>query len=137
MRSRSTEAHLDNPSPDAYLPHRHPFLHVDRLISLEPGKGATGIRQVTGEPGEFSPFLLIETMAQLAGMAAAGNEGEQGLLAAVNGGEFLLPVATGDTLRIEAEIVKSFAGLHLVTGRVTRGEQLVAFANLTLAVGRD
>ena len=136
MRSSFAEAPLHNPSPSAYLPHRYPFLLVDRLISLEPGKSATGIKQVTGEPGGDSPLLLIEVMAQLAGIVIAGNEGDQGLLAAVDGGEFLEPVRCGDILHIVATLVKSFAALHLVSGRVSAGERLVAFSNLTLAMSR-
>src|SRR6266516_1877985 len=51
-RSISREAPLYNPDPAAYLPHRAPFLHLDRLVALEPGVAATAILEITADsPG--------------------------------------------------------------------------------------
>ena len=86
-----------------YLPHRYPFLLVDRIIDLQPGKSITGIKNVTfNEPffqGHFpgQPImpgvLIIEAMAQVAGIAAfsSGVEGKAGILHEHRKGEVQTP----------------------------------------------
>lgn len=134
------------------LPHRYPFLLVDKIIELEPGKSAVGIKNVTAnEPffqGHFPEYpimpgvLIVEALAQTAGIAAnadalnAGEEAQEkklGVFAAINEMKFKKQVLPGDTLRLEAEIVSSKMGLikanvkASVDGK-TAAEGVISFA---------
>lgn len=107
------------------IPHRYPFLLVDKILELEPGKRAVGIKNVTAnEPffqGHFpgNPImpgvLIVETLAQLAGcMAVYGmeeNKGKLGLFTGIDGLRFRRQVIPGDTLRLEAEVLLAKRGL--------------------------
>jgi len=129
------EVLLFNPDPGAYLPHRSPFLVLDRILALEPGVSALARQRVTcGAPG-FSPFLLIEAIAQLGGIAAAREDSGGGILAAIDRAEFQGAPVAGDTLTIAVRIVKSFGPLHLVEGEVSADGKIVATARVTLKVG--
>lgn len=107
------------------LPHRYPFLLVDRIIELEVGKRAVGIKNVTANEEFFSGHfpgnpvmpgvLLVEAMAQVGGFALLKMPQAQGKLAlfgAINNLKFRRVVLPGDTLRMEAEItkIKGFSG---------------------------
>jgi 3-hydroxyacyl-[acyl-carrier-protein] dehydratase len=129
------EVLLFNPDPGAYLPHRSPFLVLDRILALEPGVSALARQRVTcGAPG-YSPFLLIEAIAQLGGIAAAREDSGGGILAAIDRAEFQGAPMAGDTLTIVVRIVKSFGPLHLVEGEVSADGKIVATARVTLKVG--
>ncbi len=129
------EVLLFNPDPGAYLPHRSPFLVLDRILALEPGVSALARQRVTcGAPG-YSPFLLIEAIAQLGGIAAAREDSGGGILAAIDRAEFQGAPMAGDTLTIAVRIVKSFGPLHLVEGEVSADGKIVATARVTLKVG--
>lgn len=130
------EAPLVNPDPTAYLPHRHPFLFLDRILSREAGVSASAVKTVCQDEGPFPQVLLVEAMAQLAGVAAAQQEGEGGFLAAIEHAEFSGSASPGDTLLIAVRITKSFGRLHLVEGTVAAGDLTLATATLTLGVGR-
>lgn len=135
MRSTYKEGTLFNPDPAAYLPHRNPFLHIDRLLALEPGIAATGLKLVSHDPAGFPPFFLIEAMAQLAGIATAEREGAGGFLAAIDKAEISGSVNAGDTLQITARILKGFGRLYLVEGEVQVAGHTVATATMTLGIG--
>lgn len=137
MPSTSAEAPLHSSDPASYLPHRPPFLFLDRVVTLEPGKCASGIKRVTMETVGYPSLFLLESMAQLAGIAAAQRESDLGFLAAVDKAEFSAGVTNGDTLLITAQVVKSFGPLHLVAGEVAVNGTTVATATLTLAIGRN
>lgn len=115
---------LTNIEIQGVLPHRYPFLLVDKVIELEPGKKAVGIKNVTAnEPffqGHFpgNPImpgvLIVEALAQTAGIAVAileENKGKLGVFAAVEGMKFKRQVVPGDTLRLEAEILVAKLGV--------------------------
>lgn len=109
---------------------------LDRLLELVPGQSATGEKRVTASPGGFPRFLLVECIAQLAGIAAVSEEGEGGFLATIDHAEFSGDVLEGDTLIVSARIVKSFGRLCLVEGCVDADGRCLAEAQLTLGVGR-
>ncbi|GFE56344.1 hydroxymyristoyl-ACP dehydratase [Geobacter sp. AOG1] len=136
MRSGSGEATLFNPDPAAYLPHRHPFLHLDRVVALEPGVSATGTIGVTADIPYFPPLLLVEAMAQLGGITAGQEQGSMGILAALDRVELPTVVSPGTRVRVMVRIVKTFGTLFLVEGEAREGERLLARAELTLAVSK-
>ena len=101
------------------LPHRPPFLLVDRIVELEPSKRIVGIKNVSmNEPffvGHFPSFpvmpgvLIIEAMAQTGGILVMREvpDASQRLVyfAAIEGAKFRRPVRPGDQLRIEVEVL--------------------------------
>jgi len=121
--------------PAAYLPHRYPFLFLDRITTREQGGGAEAVALVSADVAFFPPMILLEAMAQLAGVAAAEQEGEGGFLAAVEHAEITAPPLPGDRLLVSISILKSFGRLHLVEGEVRRDDTLLAKAKLTLGIG--
>lgn len=121
---------LTNVEIQKLIPHRYPFLLVDKIIELEPGKSAVGIKNVTvNEPffqGHFpgNPImpgvLIVEALAQTAGIAVnaadadtEGGEGNEklGVFASIDGMKFKKQVAPGDTLRMEVEILSVKMGV--------------------------
>jgi 3-hydroxyacyl-[acyl-carrier-protein] dehydratase len=137
MRSGSREANLFNPDPAAYLPHRHPFLHLDRVVALEPGVSAIGTIGVTADTPHFPPLLLVEAMAQLGGITAGQEEGSRGILAALDRVELPEVVPPGTRVHVAVRIVKTFGTLFLVEGEAREGERFLARAELTLAVSKN
>lgn len=135
MRSDSAETHLFNPDPTAYLPHRSPFLFLDRITTLEKGVQATALLEITSQAG-FPRFLMVECVAQLAGILTISEEGEGGFLAAIDHAAFTGNAVHGDTLKISASVVKSFGRLFLVSGCVSCDDRLLLETQLTIGVGR-
>ncbi|WP_059050046.1 3-hydroxyacyl-ACP dehydratase FabZ [Paenibacillus senegalimassiliensis] len=101
------------------LPHRPPFLLVDRIIELEEGKRAVGIKNVTiNEPfftGHFPGYpvmpgvLITEALAQVGAVAilnVESNRGKIGFLAGLDGFRFRGQVVPGDTLRLEVDVIR-------------------------------
>src|SRR5512133_364195 len=128
-------ARLFNPDPAAYLPHRYPFLMLDRLLTLEAGVSASAERRVTTSAGGFPQVLLLEGLAQLAGIAAIREQGERGFLASIDHAEFSESAREGDSLLITARVVKSFGRLVLIAGEVACEGRVLLRAQMTLGVG--
>lgn len=123
-----------NSSPTAYLPHGNSFLFIDRVLSREPGAGATGIKCVTHEPCVYPQIFLIESMAQLGGIAA-GQEGDGGFLASIDHAEFSRGIRAGDRILVSVRILKSFGRLLLLEGEASVDGEKIAGAVLTLGIG--
>ena len=87
-----------------------------------------------GEAG-FPDLLMVEGLAQLAGVATVQHEGEGGFLAAIDQAEFLASPLPGDTLTFAVTVQKGFGRLFLLDGEVRAGEKLLLRASLTLGVG--
>jgi len=101
------------------IPHRYPFLLVDRIIELEPMKRAVGIKNVTANeqffqghfPGKpiMPGVLLLEAMAQVGGIAmlhAPEYRGKLAFFAGIDRVKFRRPVVPGDQVRMVAEVLK-------------------------------
>jgi 3-hydroxyacyl-[acyl-carrier-protein] dehydratase len=132
------------------LPHRYPFLLVDKILEMEPGKRAVGIKNVTiNEPffqGHWPGMpvmpgvLILEAMAQVGGvllLAQADNTGKQAYIGGMDKVRFRRKVLPGDQLVIEIEMqkVKGDIGRVLAVSRVNgevvaEGEFLFALSPL-------
>lgn len=106
------------------IPHRYPFLLVDRILEVEPGKSAVGIKNVSvNEPffqGHFpgNPImpgvLMVEALAQtvcVAGLLLEENKGKLGMFTGFESIKFRRPVVPGDVLRLETEILVMKMGM--------------------------
>ena len=117
------------------LPHRYPFLLVDRVIEREEGKKIVAIKNVTiNEPffqGHFPEFpimpgvLIVEAMAQVAGLMVMSKDSDSlPLFASIDNVKFKTPIKPGDQIRFEVEVIKikgnfvRTAGKALVDGKV-------------------
>ena len=125
-----------------FLPHTAPFLLLDRIIAID---GPTGrfVKQVTAaDPllspdGELSPLLLVEAMAQGAGIVLGRQEPELrargAVLAAIDHCELTSTAGIGDQLEIEITVVRRYAGMARIRARASVGARTCATAALTLA----
>jgi 3-hydroxyacyl-[acyl-carrier-protein] dehydratase len=132
------------------MPHRFPFLLVDRVIELEPGTRIAAIKNVTiNEPffqGHFPGHpvmpgvLIIEALAQAAAvltyvtMKTSYPEGTLFLFAGIDGARFKRPVVPGDQLRLEATMDRVKRGVGKFTGRALVDGEVVCEAELMCAL---
>lgn len=123
----------------AIIPHRWPFLLVDKIIEIEPGKRAVGIKQVSsGEiyfQGHFPGLpimpavLTIEALAQVGAVALLSQEEHKGkiaLFAGIDNFRFHKPVFPGDTLRLEVTLDRVRGNFGKGTGRGLVDDQVVS-----------
>jgi 3-hydroxyacyl-[acyl-carrier-protein] dehydratase len=128
------------------IPHRYPFLLVDRIEELEPGIRAVGIKNVTqNEPffhGHFPDYpvmpgvLVVEAMAQVGavGVMAGGEHRDKlALFAGIDGVRFRRQVLPGDVLRMEVTIERLKGRVGRGKGRATVGNERVCEAELMFA----
>lgn len=138
---------------ETLIPHRPPFLWIDRVEELEPGVRCVAVKFVDPAipifAGHFPAkpilpgVLLIEAVAQTAGVmlgsaAAQGsdkNPGGVALLAAVNRFKFLKPVTPGQELRIETKKLTEAGQMAYIGGTVWVGEEMVASGELSVVSG--
>jgi beta-hydroxyacyl-ACP dehydratase FabZ len=136
----------------AILPHRFPFLLIDRVVEFEDGVRIVALKNVSvNEPhfrGHFPEqplmpgVLLCEALAQAGALlikrSAAGlPEGQVVVLTGLDACRFRRPVIPGDQLRLEVTIVKRRRPLWKMSGRAYVGDTLVAEAELTLTETRQ
>ena len=129
----------------AILPHRYPFLLVDKVLEVEQGKRIVAIKNVTmNEPffqGHFPGHpvmpgvLIIEAMAQVAAIMAylaSGSDASDKVsyFMAIDNARFRKPVKPGDTLRIEIETIFHKRGIWSVAGKTYVDDVLVTEAEL-------
>ena len=135
-----------------YLPHRYPFLLIDRVLEMEVGKTITAIKNVSINepffPGHFpgTPVmpgvLILEAMAQAAALLSFKTENydpsEIGIVyfAGIDGARFKKPVLPGDQLILKIEIVRRVRGIWKYAARAEVDGGLVAEAEL-MATLRD
>ncbi|ABY91435.1 3-hydroxyacyl-ACP dehydratase FabZ [Thermoanaerobacter sp. X514] len=134
---------MENKGIRKILPHRYPFLLVDRIIEIEEGKKAVGIKNVTAnEPffqGHFpdNPImpgvLIVEALAQVAGIAVMNIEefkGKLGLFTGIDKCRFKKVVRPGDQLVLEVLIDSIKMGLVKAKGVAKVGDEVAATAEL-------
>ncbi len=129
----------------ALLPHRYPFLMVDKIVEIVPRESAVAIKYLShGEPvfqGHFPGMpifpgvLQLECMAQTAGLCFGEEIGNRvGVLASIERARFHRPARPGDQLRIEAKIVAQRRGFAKAEGRILCEDQIVAQATIAFAM---
>lgn len=132
------------------LPHRYPFLLVDRVLSLEPGKNIVALKNVTINepffPGHYPHHpvmpgvLIIEAMAQAAALlsfqSVGGRPDENSVyyFAGIDGARFKRPVSPGDQLILKVELTRSMRGVFKYKAIAEVDGQLAAEAELMCTV---
>ncbi|MEO7623268.1 MAG: 3-hydroxyacyl-ACP dehydratase FabZ [Gallionella sp.] len=132
------------------LPHRYPFLLIDRVLSMEPDKSIVALKNVTINepffPGHYPHHpvmpgvLIIEAMAQAAALLSFKSMGAKAdgksvyYFAGIDGARFRKPVVPGDQLIIKATLMRSMRGLFKFSATAEVDNQLVAEAQLMCTV---
>lgn len=129
------------------LPHRYPFLMVDRVTEIEPGKRIVGLKNLTINEeffqGHFpnNPImpgvLIIEAMAQAAGILAflsGASQGTSVYFMSIERAKFRKPVVPGDQLRLEVSILQQRGNVWKFTGNAIVEDKIAAEAEFTAMV---
>lgn len=137
---------IDTKEIQSILPHRYPFLLVDKVIELEPSVKAVGIKNVTiNEPffqGHFpgNPVmpgvLIIEALAQVAGILAfkSGTQGKAVYFMSIDKVKFRKIVAPGDRLSLEVQVLHKRGNVWKFSGNAFAESKLMAEAEFTAMV---
>ncbi|MDH5324759.1 MAG: 3-hydroxyacyl-ACP dehydratase FabZ [Gammaproteobacteria bacterium] len=132
-----------------HLPHRYPFLLIDRVIDCQVGKSLVGIKNVTyNEPYFLGHFpqkpvmpgvLILEALAQATGILAFRTSGSRPsddslyYLVGIDEARFKHPVGPGDQLKLSVEVIKSKRGVWKFNGEASVDGEVVASAVLMCA----
>ncbi|WP_419962591.1 3-hydroxyacyl-ACP dehydratase FabZ [Psychrobacillus sp. BM2] len=139
---------LDTQKIKEIIKHRYPFLLVDRILELEEGKRAVGIKNVSANEdffnGHFPNYpimpgvLIVEALAQVSAvvmLTKEGNHGRLGLLVGIDKCRFKQQVKPGDQLRLEIEITRLKGPIGKGKGIATVDGELVCETEITFAFG--
>lgn len=130
------------------IPHRQPFLLIDRIEELEPGVRAVGTKCVSyNEPffaGHFPAepvmpgVLIVEALAQVGSvcmLTIPENKGKIGYFGAINSAKFKKKVFPGDVLTLEVEIIKQKGPIGVGSAKAYVDGKIAVVAELTFAIG--
>lgn len=131
----------------AILPHRYPFLLVDRVLEVVPGVRAVALKNVTANEPQFTGHfperplmpgvLIVEALAQVAGIVLLQleqYEGKLALFAGIDGVRFRRQVQPGDQLVMKAEVVKIKGAICRIKAEARVGDALVTEGELMFAL---
>ncbi|MEO7714999.1 MAG: 3-hydroxyacyl-ACP dehydratase FabZ [Capsulimonas sp.] len=140
---------LDIAAIKEILPHRYPFLLVDRVLELDPGKRAVGIKNVTVNEEFFQGHfpqrpimpgvLVIEAMAQIGGimiLAVEEHRGKLAFLGTIDNAKFRRPIVPGDTLNIEVVLIRARGNTGKVHCTARVEDQVVAEAEIMFVLSK-
>lgn len=141
---------MENKEIQGILPHRYPFLLVDRIVSLEPGKRGTGIKNLTGNEWFFNgrnaypPVLLLESLAQLGGIVLGTKAREEnpdsrffGLFAGVSDFHYRRSPILGEQITLKVEVSQSLASIYRLAAEVYVEEEKIASGQVLLSFTRS
>ena len=129
------------------LPHRYPFLQIDRVLGIEQAKYCKALKNVTGnealfqghfpQQAVFPGVLMVEAMAQTAGIVIhsskeKGDEESLFFFAGINNAKFRAPVVPGDQLILETTMSNQRRNFWVFEGRASVGDKLVAQGEVRL-----
>lgn len=130
-----------------FLPHRYPFLLVDRITEMNPGVKAVGIKNITINelffqghfPGQpiMPGVLIIEAMAQVAGVLAfhsGAAPGKSVYFMSIEKAKFRRPVVPGDQIKLEVNILQHRGNVWKFSGNAIVDEKVAAEAEFTAMV---
>jgi 3-hydroxyacyl-[acyl-carrier-protein] dehydratase len=139
---------LDARAIQAIIPHRYPFLLVDRIVELEPGKRAVGVKNVTiGEPffqGHFPDYpvmpgvLIVEALAQVGAVVLLQLDEYKGRIAffaGIDNVRFKRQVKPGDSLRLEVELGQIRRSIGTGTGTASVDGEVACRGEFMFAIG--
>ena len=130
------------------IPHRYPFLLVDRITDFEPGKWARGIKCVSANEMQFMGHfpqehvmpgvLIVEALAQVGAVAILSLEDNKGQIAhfgRIKNAKFKRQVKPGDVLTLETTMTRVFGKVGIGSAVARVGDEIACTAELTFAVG--
>jgi 3-hydroxyacyl-[acyl-carrier-protein] dehydratase len=139
---------LDYAAIERILPHRYPFLLVDRVTELEPDKRIVGIKNVSlneqcvsrspGERPSLPPTILTEALAQVGAiliLSKPENRDKLPFFAGIEKVRYRHPVYPGDVLEIEAIVRRLRSKMGVLTGRARVNGRIVCHGTMTFALG--
>ena len=139
---------LDYAAIERILPHRYPFLLVDRVTELEPDKRIVGIKNVSlndrylshrpGEPPTLPPPVLTEAVAQVGAiliLAKPENQGKLPFFMGIERVRYRRPVHPGDVVEIEAVVKRLRSRMGVLSGAARVNGQVVCDGTMTFALG--
>jgi 3-hydroxyacyl-[acyl-carrier-protein] dehydratase len=140
---------LDHAAIARILPHRFPFLLVDRIVEFEPDQRIVGIKNVTSSERFLSPpdargqrvlppTVLTEAVAQVGGILILSKPENAGHLIFFRGIErarFGAPARPGDTITIEARVIRLRSRMGVLSGQARVGDRMVVRGTMTFALG--
>ncbi|TDY00124.1 3-hydroxyacyl-[acyl-carrier-protein] dehydratase [Thiohalophilus thiocyanatoxydans] len=132
-----------------HLPHRYPFLLIDKVLECEPGKSLVGIKNVSHNepyfPGHFPNHpimpgvLILEALAQATGILAFQTVGRKPdgtslyYFVGIDNARFKQPVIPGDQIRLEVDYIRKMRGIWKFNGRALVDDKVVCSAELMCA----
>lgn len=142
-----TGGELDAVAIQRIIPHRYPFLLVDRIFELDPGRRAVGVKNVTMGDGFFRGHfpgypvmpgvLIVEALAQVGAVALLTTDefrGRLALFAGIDKVRFKRQVKPGDVLRLEVELAQVRRGIGSGAGTATVDGQLACRGEFMFAI---
>lgn len=137
---------MENRDIQKILPHRYPFLLVDRITYLEPGKKGVGLKNLTGDEWFFQghhffpPVLILESLAQVGGIVLAAKAKEEnpqarftGLFAGVSDFQFFRQAILGEQVTLRVELTQSLANIYRFAAEALVNEEKIAGGQILIS----
>jgi 3-hydroxyacyl-[acyl-carrier-protein] dehydratase len=140
---------MENRDIQSILPHRYPFLLVDRIVELEPGKRGVGIKNLTGNEWclnggpAYPPVLLLESLAQVGGIVLGSKAREEnpdsrfiGFFAGISDFQFHRSPVLGEQMTLKVELSQSLASIYRFDSEVYVEGEKIAGGQILLSFSR-